>query len=106
MKKTLIAFSILCVAAPLLAGPKGTVPRNTANQYPVHAQSDGITIGAKLLTRDEARKQFVSDVNRCCTVMEIAIYPDKGKSIDVSLNDLTLRTKDGETATKASPAPR
>jgi hypothetical protein len=71
-------------------------------QYPVYAQRDGFSIGAKLLSRKEARKTLVSDVNSCCIVVEIAVYPDKNKATNISLNDFILRTKNAESATKAA----
>ena len=86
------------------ATPKGTVPRAVATRYPAHAEQDGVGVGAKLLSRDEARKAFVSDVNDCCLVVEIALYPRKDKAMDVSLNDLTLRQTGSETAAKPSSA--
>jgi len=75
-----------------------------ATQYPAHAELDGVGVGAKLLSRDEARKAFVSDVNDCCLVVEIALYPRKDRAVDVSLNDLTLRQIGSETAAKPSSA--
>jgi hypothetical protein len=86
------------------AAPRGTVPRAVATRYPAHAEQDGVGVGAKLLSRDEARKAFVSDVNDCCLVVEIALYPRKDKALDVSLNDLTLRQIGSETAAKPSSA--
>jgi hypothetical protein len=90
------------IVSAALAGPKGTVPRSSAAQYPLHAQHDSISLGAKLLTRQEARKTFVSDVNSCCTIIEIAVYPDKAKPLNFSLDDFVLRTKNTESATKPS----
>jgi hypothetical protein len=98
------AFAIVFVASAALAGPKGTVPRSSATQYPIHAQRDAVSLGAKLLTREEARKTFVSEINSCCTVIEIAVYPDKAKPLNLSLNDFVLRAKSAEAATKPSTA--
>ena len=86
------------------AAPRGTVPRAMATQYSAHAELDGVGVGAKLLSREEARKAFVSDVNDCCLVVEIALYPRKDRAVDVSLNDLTLRQIGSETAAKPSSA--
>ena len=80
------------------------MPRAMATQYSAHAELDGVGVGAKLLSRDEARKAFVSDVNDCCLVVEIALYPRKDRAMDVSLNDLTLRQIGSETAAKPSSA--
>ena len=104
MNRLVSVFAILCFSSAALAGPKGTVPRSSATQYPIHAQRDAVSIGAKLLTRQEARKTFVSDVNSCCTVIEIAVYPDKAKPLNLSLNDFVLRARNTESATKPSTA--
>jgi hypothetical protein len=104
VKKTTyaMAFATLWFAALALAGPRGTVPRAAASRYPAHAQGDGISAGAKLLSREEIRKLFVSDVNRCCLVLAVAVSPDQAKIANVSLNDFVLRVKDAETAFKPS----
>jgi len=102
MNKFIVAITVLCFSSSALAGPKGTVPHSAATQYPLHAKEDGFAIGAKLLTRKEARKTFVSDVNSCCITIEIAVYPDKTKPLNISLNDLLLRSKGTESAMKAS----
>ncbi len=104
MNRFICSFAIVFFATAAVAGPKGTVPRSSAAQYPMHAQRDALSIGAKLLTREEARKTFVSDVNSCCTIVEIAVYPDKTKPLNLSLNDFVLRARNTESATKASTA--
>jgi hypothetical protein len=102
VSKIICSFAILLFAPAVVAGPKGTVPRPSAAQYPLHAEGDGVHLGAKLLSREEARKTFVSDVNRCCIVVEIALYPNQGTSLNISLNDFALRQKNAESAIKPS----
>lgn len=102
MRKTVCTFAVLLFVSAALAGPKGTVPRSSADQYPLHAQENSVSLGAKLLKRDEARKTFVSDVNRCCIVMEIGLYPAQASSLNVSLDDFALRAKNATSATKPS----
>lgn len=97
------AIIVTCTALAF-AGPKGTVPRSSASRYPSHVENQGAALGAKLLTADETHKAFTSDVNRCCMVVEIGLYPAKDKSADVSLNDFVLHVKDSESASKASSA--
>jgi hypothetical protein len=103
-RKLWSVLTVGCLASLAFAAPKGTVPRSSASRYPAHTQGDGISIGASLLTPEEARKTFVSDVNRCCAVVEFAIYPEKDKSLTVSLDSFTLRLTGGETAAKPSSA--
>ncbi|HEX8818121.1 MAG TPA: hypothetical protein VF753_21710 [Terriglobales bacterium] len=100
MIRTLCA--LFCLTTLLFAGPKGTVPRSSASRYSAHAESNGVAVGARLLTSDEARKAFTSDVNRCCVVVEVALYPGKDKPSDVSVNDFDLQVKDSDTAAKPS----
>jgi hypothetical protein len=102
MRLPAIAFAVLLMTCATFAGPKGTVPRTSADLYPVHAQADGVSVGVKVLKRDEARKTFVSDVNRCCVVLEIAVYPDNSKPAEISLDHFALRATAAATATKAS----
>lgn len=98
------AAVVVCVASLATAGPKGTVPRTSADRYATHTMRDGVGIGIVLLSPEQARKEFVSDVNRCCVVAEIALYPAKGKALEVSLNDLVLRVKDPEASAKPASA--
>jgi len=95
---------VICVASLATGGPKGTVPRSSADRYAVHTARDGIGIGVVVLTAEQARKEFVSDVNRCCVVAEIALYPAKDKTLDVSLNDFVLGVKGAETSAKPASA--
>lgn len=102
MNRIISSFAVLLFVSAAMAGPKGTVPRPSAAQYPVHAQENGVSLGTKLLSREEARKTFVSDVNRCCIVVEIALYPDQATSLNVSLNDFALHSKSAASAIKPS----
>lgn len=100
--KPWISAVLVCISTLALAGPKGTVPRSNSRSYPAHVDQDGAAVGAKLLDVNEVRKTFVSDVNRCCVVVELALYPGKEKPLDVSLNDVVLRVKNPEADAKPS----
>jgi hypothetical protein len=49
-----------------------------------------VSIGAELPTRKEVSKEFAADVNRCCLVVRVAVYPQKYELLNVSLDDFTL----------------
>jgi hypothetical protein len=87
-----------------LAAPKGTVPRASFDRYALHATQDGVGIGVVLLTAEQARKQFVSDVNRCCVVIEVALYPEKDKALPVSLDDFAISAVGKGDSSKAASA--
>ena len=104
MKRKWLVAGLACVAVIAFAAPKGTVPRSTALRYPAHAELDGVAMGAVLLTSQQARSSFVSDLNHCCVVVEVAMYPRQGQPVEVSLNDFSLRTIGTDNAVKAGSA--
>jgi hypothetical protein len=98
------AMILASVTLLVAEGPRGTQPRATAAAYAAHSEFNGIAVGASLLTANQTRRNFVSDLNRCCLVVEVAFYPPKGKPLDLSLNDFVLRIKDADVAEKPSSA--
>lgn len=87
------------------SGPRGSVPRSSADRYHSHAQRDGTSVGANILTPKQVQKAFVSDLNRCCIVVEFALYPSKGKDPhDLSLDDFALYISGSDIATKPQSA--
>ncbi len=104
--KTRICVAIILLSVTLLLanGPQGTEPRSAATRYPAHSEISSVALGASRLSADQARKGFVSDINRCCIVVEVALYPSKGKPVNVSLNDFVLRIKDTDVVAKPSSA--
>ncbi len=87
-------------------GPRGSVPRASADRYHAHAKLDGTSIGAEILTPKEVQKTFVvSDLNRCCIVVEFAFYPAKGKDPhNLSLDDFALYISGSDIGTKPQGA--
>jgi len=92
------------MASLAVAAPKGTVPRPSADRYALHAARDRFSIGVVAVSAEQARKRFVSDVNRCCVVVEVALFPGKDGKLDVSLNDLVLRQNNSEVGEKPASA--
>jgi hypothetical protein len=68
----------------------GTAPRASADKYQAHADQDGLSIGAELLTKKQAADTFAADVNHCCLIVHVAVFPKKGEPIDLSFADFTL----------------
>lgn len=104
---TRIARPILIIFLMMVfawASPKGTAPRSSASDYPAHAQQDGVRMGGRVMTPAEVRKTFVSDLNHCCVVVEIAVFPNTGQNLAVSLDDVTLRVSGTDTAARPSSA--
>lgn len=99
-----LAIGLMCAVSLYADAPRGTVPRAAADRYPAHAVHDGVGLGAILLTPDQARKAFASDLDRCCRVVEVALYPQKDSPVKVSLDDFVLRISGSDVAAKPSTA--
>lgn len=97
-----LVSGLLCATAVAWDAPKGTVPRSTPDKYSAHAEEGGTGIGATLLTPSQAKKAFASDVDRCCMVVEVALYPQKDSLVEVSLSDFALRIVGQDIAAKPS----
>jgi hypothetical protein len=104
-KMRLAGWIILLGATVVLAqGPRGTVPLDSAEKYPAHASQDGNSVGATLLTPSQAKKEFSSDLNRCCVAVEVALFPRADGQLTVSLNDFALRETGKEISSRPSSA--
>ncbi len=68
----------------------GTAPRASAEKYRAHAEQDGLSVGAELLTKKQASDTFAADVNHCCLIVHVAVFPKKGEPLDLSFADFTL----------------
>jgi hypothetical protein len=103
MKKLLPVVFVF--AATLLAdAPRGTVPRASAEKYAAHAEQNGNSLGARLLSVKEAHKEFATDVDQCCMVVEVAIYPQKDGMLEISLSDFVLRVVGQDIGSKPTSA--
>ena len=88
-RKLLIGVSLAMLGSVVAAGPKGVLPRASANSYPAHTGNKEIEVGAALLSRQEVRKAFLFDVSGTCLVVEVALYP-KDNERKVSIDDFSL----------------
>jgi hypothetical protein len=71
---------------------RGTAPMSAASGYSAHAEQEGAQIGATLLTHKQARKAFATaDLNQCCLVVEVGLFPAKDNFIKIAAADFTLR---------------
>jgi len=88
------------VAATLVAqGERGIRPRSSASDYPAHQNGESATIAAALLSPEQVRKQFAVDLNHLgYIVVEIGVYPDPSKNVELASRDFMLRvTPEGTT---------
>jgi len=78
----------------------GKEARAEAARYPANAQQTQLSIGAQWLTAEQIRQAFSTELHRSVLVVEVAVYPEKGKSIDVSRSAFAIRLAGSDKASK------
>src|SRR5215471_4340952 len=101
---TCLATGLICLTAVAADTAKGTTPRATADDYPAHTVQNGVAIGATILSTEETRRAFTPDLNRCCLVVEVALFPAKDAALKVSLEDFVLRVVGSDDVTRPASA--
>jgi hypothetical protein len=86
------------------AGSQANVPRASASKYAAHAAQEGISIGAELLTPKEVAKEFVADVNHCCVVVQVAVFPGDDGALQLSLDNFSLVVEGSDIPVKPQSA--
>ena len=84
--------------------PSGTAPRSSAEKYRVHTEHKGVSVGAELLSTKEVAKEFAANLNQCCIVVHLALYPQKDEPLDVSIHDFTLTAEGSATPVRPQSA--
>lgn len=69
---------------------QGTVPRERAENYPVHALARSAALGAQFLDQTVAGARQTSTV-KGYVVVEVALYPPPGRTVDVHSGNFILR---------------
>ena len=75
----------------LIASAQGLRPRSDVSDYRANAERDGIGIGADIMDAEQARHAFATGVYKGYVVVEVAVFPEPGKSVDLSPVDFSLR---------------
>jgi hypothetical protein len=79
----------LAAVASYLGAQTGLPPRPTASDYPAHADSADASVGAEYMvhTFGAVGQTYVAADH---LVVEVAVYPPKGKPVNVAAGDFTL----------------
>jgi hypothetical protein len=92
IRKSFASMALIAIATVTAAGPRGTTPKASPGEYPAHAQRDGVAIGVSLVPFGQTMKTFNSSfIDRCCVVVEVALYPEKDSQLSVSMDDFTMQ---------------
>jgi hypothetical protein len=91
------------VAAGLIAADlqRGLPARSQPDDYAAKAETGKLVVAATVMDPNQVRNEFSTSLNRY-QVLEVALYPAKGSTVDVSLLDFAVRV-DGRLIRPAAP---
>jgi hypothetical protein len=84
--------SIFCGLAA--AGDTGFPPRPRPSDYPVRQTAQTATIAAALVPPNQAGKMFSPEIAKQYIVVEVAVYPEGGHTVNVKPLEFMLRIGD------------
>ena len=94
--------AVLLIASGLSALAQGLPARPQPADYPSRAESKGLVVAAEVMDPEQVQNEFSTPLVSRYQVMEVALYPQKGESVDVVLLDFGLRV-DGRLIRPATP---
>jgi hypothetical protein len=98
MKLPLLAVITCCA----MFAQGGLPARSTPDAYRAKASVAGFTVAAEVMDSEQVRNEFSTTLVPEYQVLEVAVYPSKGSTVDVSALDFGLRV-DGRLIRPASP---
>jgi len=84
-------FGAILLVTFALAADTGIPPRPSAADYPVSKPAQTATIGASLVPANQVKKLLPEEISKKYIVIEVAVYPQAGSSVDVAALDFALK---------------
>jgi hypothetical protein len=93
---------VLAASLLLAADHPGVRPRRAPKDYPAYEGADGITIAAAVVSADKVQHQLAREIVKSgYTVLEIAVYPGPGKSVNVSCDNFSMTVESSQDVARA-----
>jgi hypothetical protein len=89
--------------ATLVVAGDGIPPRSSSADYPVSRPTPSATIAAILAAPDQVKRIFPAEVGKKYVVVEVAIYPQPGETVDIRSLDFGLKFAGDVTRYPATP---
>lgn len=99
-----LALFVIFSSSVIFADTQGIRPRADIDDYRAHDEQNGITIAADVMDSEQVRHAFASGIYSGYAVVEVAVYPEAGKIVELSALDFTLRVAGRQTPIRASSA--
>jgi hypothetical protein len=90
-----ILYSSLLISS-LAMGGDGRTPRSSSSDYPVRQDTPTATVAAVRVPPEQLNKNFPADFSKRYVVVEVAIYPKDGSTVELTSMDFLLRLSDAE----------
>ena len=87
-------FATVLLASLAAADDTTVAPRPKPTDYPAHDSVKAAVLAASIVPPDQVKKIFSADTAKQYVVVEMAVYPEAGRSLDVDLFDFELNTGD------------
>lgn len=96
MRAIFFCITLGCIFSGLAAGggPAGVTPRPRASDYPVRQNTQTATIAAAIVPADQAAKMFSPEIAKQYIIVEVAVYPESGATVDLKPLLFTLKVGD------------
>jgi hypothetical protein len=92
----LVLAALVCGATLWGQDPNGVTARSKPEDYSVHVDAGGRTLAASLLSADQVKHLFASDISHKYLVVEVACYPENGTSMEVRPDSFTADGRDND----------
>jgi hypothetical protein len=98
-----MARYLVLLAVAIAAHAQGTTPKASATEYPVHVKSGLNEIGAEYMVHSfsAGEQMYVAEKY---LVVEVALFPPKGKSVKVEASKFSLRVNGKKPLAVQNPA--
>jgi hypothetical protein len=94
MRSILLAFVFNVLVC---AGDRGLTPRARASDYQANQTTKDATLAASIVPARQIEKMFTAEIARHYIALEVAVYPQDGKTVNLGLLDFGLKIGDSVT---------
>jgi hypothetical protein len=85
------------------AAQTGVTPRPSASDYPVHRTTKTATFAAAIVPPEQIKKIFPGDIVKKYAVVEVAVYPQDGYTVNIDSLDFALKLASDEMSHPITP---
>src|SRR5579884_4161590 len=94
---------LTAAALTMAARADGIAPRGSSAAYAARGNTPDATIAASVIPPAEVKKLFATDLNHAgYVVIEVAVYPEPGKQVNIAESDFMLRASEGSAVRSAT----